>query len=216
VMSGQLDLADAAVRVAADIPRMAGDVSTMEAFQAMRQLRNREAGALVGPVLSGEVPCVAVTSTIVAWLVEATLATRNDQEAVAHEALFRALDLAAPRHCVRLMRETSSEAVEAMTFGRGRFGQHEAFVEKVLATSDVVDHSGTRSAHDQAGIVAMLTPRELSLLQDLPSLMTVAEIAKARAVSPNTVKTQLRSLFGKLGVSTRREAVTAGRRQGLI
>ena len=46
--------------------------------------------------------------------------------------------------------------------------------------------------------------------------MTVAEIAKARAVSPNTVKTQLRSLFAKLGVGTRREAVTAGRRQGLI
>ena len=47
--------------------------------------------------------------------------------------------------------------------------------------------------------MATLTPRELSLLQDLPSLMTVAEIAQARAVSPNTVKTQLRSLFTKLG-----------------
>ena len=73
-----------------------------------------------------------------------------------------------------------------------------------------------RGAQDTLGIVATLTPRELSLLQDLPSLMTVAEIAQARAVSPNTVKTQLRSLFAKLGVGTRREAVTAGRRQGLI
>ena len=32
------------------------------------------------------------------------------------------------------MRETSPEVVEAMTFGRGRFGHHEEFVEKALAT----------------------------------------------------------------------------------
>ena len=127
-----------------------------------------------------------------------------------------ALDLAAPQHCVRMMRETSREVVDAMTFGRGRFGQHEAFVERALASGDPADQNGTRNAHDANGIVAALTPRELSLLRDLPSLMTVAELAKARAVSPNTVKTQLRSLFAKFGVGTRREAVTAGRRQGLI
>ena len=114
------------------------------------------------------------------------------------------------------MRETSPEVIEAMTFGRGRFGHHEEFVEKALATGDVAETGGGRQAHDTNGIVALLTPRELSLLQDLPSLMTVAEIAQARAVSPNTVKTQLRSLFNKLGVSTRRGAVTAGRHQGLI
>jgi LuxR family maltose regulon positive regulatory protein len=188
----------------------------MDATKAMGQQHDREARALVAPVLSGEVPCVAVTATIIAWLVEATLAIRNGQGAVAHDALLRALDLAAPRGCVRLMRETSPEVVEAMTFGRGRFGLHEEFVEKALATGDVSEAGGGRNAHDTKGIVAVLTPRELSLLQDLPSLMTVAEIAHARAVSPNTVKTQLRSLFNKLGVSTRRGAVTAGRHQGLI
>ena len=215
VLSGQLDLADAARRIAAAIPGMTGDALVMEGYQAMRQLRDRDARALVGPVLRGEVPCAAVTSTITAWLVEATMVIRNDQHAVAHEALLRALDLAAPRHCVWLMRETSTEVVDAMTFGRGRFGQHEEFVGRALATGVPADQNGSRSAHDANGIVAALTPRELSLLQDLPSLMTVAEIAKARAVSPNTVKTQLRSLFAKLGVGTRREAVTVGRRQGL-
>ena len=216
LLSGQYDLADVAVVVAARIPGMAGDALTMDATKAMGQQHDREARALVAPVLSGEVPCVAVTATIIAWLVEATLAIRNGQGAVAHDALLRALDLAAPRGCVRLMRETSPEVVEAMTFGRGRFGLHEEFVEKALATGDVSEAGGGRNAHDTKGIVAVLTPRELSLLQDLPSLMTVAEIAHARAVSPNTVKTQLRSLFNKLGVSTRRGAVTAGRHQGLI
>jgi LuxR family maltose regulon positive regulatory protein len=216
LLSGQLDLADLTVRVAERIPGMAGDALTMQASRAKRQHHDREARALVAPVLGGEVPCVAVTASVVAWLVEATVAIRNDQHAVAHDALLRALDLGAPRACVRLMRETSPEVVEAMSLGRGRFGHHEAFVEKALATSETLEPNGGRNAHDTHGVTATLTPRELSLLRDLPSLMTVAEIAQARAVSPNTVKTQLRSLFNKLGVRTRREAVSAGRRQGLI
>ena len=61
-----------------------------------------------------------------------------------------------------------------------------------------------------------LSARELSLLRELPSLLTVAEIAEARAVSRNTVKTQLRSLFQKLGVGSRRDAVAAARRLGLL
>ncbi|HEU4330006.1 MAG TPA: AAA family ATPase [Lapillicoccus sp.] len=215
VLSAQLDLADAALRVTERVPGMAGDALTMQAYQAMRQLHDREARTFLGPVLSGEVPCVAVTSTITAWLIDATLALRNDQPAVAHEALLRALDLAAPRLCIRLMGEVSPEVIDALSRGRGRFGPHEAFVEKVLA-GDHGTHPKARGGQGGTGIVAALTPRELSLLQDLPSLMTVAEIARARAVSPNTVKTQLRSLFNKLGVGTRREAVAAGRRRGLI
>jgi LuxR family maltose regulon positive regulatory protein len=113
------------------------------------------------------------------------------------------------------MRDASVEVIDALTFGRGRFGSHEAFVETVLAGENT-GHPGPHGGQDGSTIGATLTPRELSLLQDLPSLMTVAEIARARAVSPNTVKTQLRSLFNKLGVGTRREAVTEGRRRGLI
>ena len=44
----------------------------MDATKAMRQQHGRQARALVAPVLSGEVPCVAVTATIIAWLVEVT------------------------------------------------------------------------------------------------------------------------------------------------
>ena len=47
VQSGQLDLADVTRHVAAGIPGMTGDAVVMEAYQAMRLLRNREARALV-------------------------------------------------------------------------------------------------------------------------------------------------------------------------
>jgi LuxR family transcriptional regulator, maltose regulon positive regulatory protein len=47
-------------------------------------------------------------------------------------------------------------------------------------------------------------------------LLSLPEIAAARAVSVNTVKTHLRSIYRKLGVEGRRAAVEIGRRRGLL
>jgi LuxR family maltose regulon positive regulatory protein len=52
-----------------------------------------------------------------------------------------------------------------------------------------------------------LTPRETEVARRLPTGATLAEIAGDLSVSPNTVKTQLRSLYRKLGVTTRQEAL---------
>ncbi|MQA73624.1 MAG: hypothetical protein GEU88_04605 [Solirubrobacterales bacterium] len=61
-----------------------------------------------------------------------------------------------------------------------------------------------------------LTPAELRLLRYLPTHLTFREIAARLVVSTNTVKTQARSLYGKLGVSSRAEAVTSARTTGLL
>jgi DNA-binding CsgD family transcriptional regulator len=58
---------------------------------------------------------------------------------------------------------------------------------------------------------AGLTERESEILALLPTGMTNAEIAAHLYVSVNTVKTQLRALFAKLGVRNRVEAVAAAR-----
>lgn len=52
-----------------------------------------------------------------------------------------------------------------------------------------------------------LTTAELRLLSLLPSHLTLAEIAERFYVSRNTVKTQAISIYRKLGVSTRGEAI---------
>ena len=52
-----------------------------------------------------------------------------------------------------------------------------------------------------------LTTAELRLLSVLPSHLTLAEIAERFYVSRNTVKTQAISIYRKLGVSTRGEAI---------
>lgn len=57
-----------------------------------------------------------------------------------------------------------------------------------------------------------LTARERAVLAALLSGRTIAAIAASQFVSVNTVKTQLRSLYRKLGVRNRTDAVAAARR----
>ena len=61
-----------------------------------------------------------------------------------------------------------------------------------------------------------LTKAELRLLAFLPSHLSFREIAEELVVSPNTVKTQARSIYQKLGVSSRAEAVATARTAGLV
>jgi LuxR family maltose regulon positive regulatory protein len=61
-----------------------------------------------------------------------------------------------------------------------------------------------------------LTTAELRVLRLLPSHMSFREIGERLQVSPNTVKTQARSVYRKLNVSRRSGAVSRGRSAGLI
>ena len=57
-----------------------------------------------------------------------------------------------------------------------------------------------------------LTTRERVVLSHLSEHMTLEDLASQLWVTRNTVKTQVRSLYRKLGVSTRAEAIAlAGR-----
>ena len=61
-----------------------------------------------------------------------------------------------------------------------------------------------------------LTDREMEILQCLPTRMSTTEIAESFRISPNTVKTHLRSIYSKLGVRSRNEAILEGVRCSLI
>ena len=72
----------------------------------------------------------------------------------------------------------------------------------------------------RAAVVAhpavLLSDRELEVLALLPSLLSAREIADEFTVSVNTVKSHIRSIYAKLGVSSRREAVVHARASGLL
>ena len=59
----------------------------------------------------------------------------------------------------------------------------------------------------QRGLIEPLSRQEQRVLQLLVAGRTYAEMAQALIVSPNTVKTQISSIYRKLGVSRRAEAI---------
>ncbi|WP_423920218.1 LuxR C-terminal-related transcriptional regulator [Frigoribacterium sp. 2-23] len=61
-----------------------------------------------------------------------------------------------------------------------------------------------------------LSDREAVVLRRLASDLSLPEVSRELHVSVNTVKTQLRSIYRKLGVSGRREAVDVAHKRGLI
>ena len=61
-----------------------------------------------------------------------------------------------------------------------------------------------------------LTSRELDVLTLVADGRSNRDIASVLAISDHTVKFHLASIFGKLGVSTRTEAVQRGLRLGVI
>jgi len=61
-----------------------------------------------------------------------------------------------------------------------------------------------------------LTTAELRLLPLLPSYLTFREIGERLYLSPNTIKSQTISIYRKLGVSSRSEAVHHAQRLGLL
>ena len=61
-----------------------------------------------------------------------------------------------------------------------------------------------------------LTQRERVILAHLALPLTLGEIASSLYVTRNTVKSQVRSIYMKLGVADRRAALTVGRAWGLV
>ncbi len=157
------------------------------------------------PVLNGSAPCVVATTAVHAWLLEAVLAERSGNTYRSHEAVARALEAAAPREILRPFRDAGETVRTLIARGTGRFGRHEAFAARLLTALPV-----------PSAAPAALTASEQRLLLELPSMRTTEEIAAALHVSPNTVKTHLRGIYRKLGVRSRRDAITAARRRGLL
>ena len=172
------------------------EVATGRAEQALARLRTVTRGTD-----RAWTPFVVVE----AHLLAARLALGHSDEYVAVEHVRAALDLVADHGAPRPLLESVGALRDLLVRNVGRWGRHEALVADVLARSPV-----------RRGPGVVLTRRELELLRELPNLNTVADIAESLHVSTNTVKTHLRGVYRKLGVSTRREAVSEARRVGLL
>lgn len=114
---------------------------------------------------------------------------------VSHHTALAVARAASTGDIRRLIASTPRQLVEAV---RSRLGERSA-----LQFDRSVDGLELRDVPNRSA----LTGSELRVLYALPLHRTVAELAAQFHVSPNTIKSQLKSLYRKLGCSTRNEAI---------
>jgi LuxR family maltose regulon positive regulatory protein len=189
-----------------------GESRFLRASLHERLRRRAAARQVLAPVLRGELAANVPSTTAAAWVLEAAMADADREPVRAHHALEQALSWTAPNEAVRPFVDAPPSVRGLLAANAGRFGRWDGFVEELLrllpAGESEVESPGPPSEP--------LTSRELELLRDLPSMMSLEQIATARAISVNTAKSHLRALYRKLGASSRRDAVAAARRRGLL
>ncbi len=131
----------------------------------------------------------------------------------AAEFLDQALALAEPDDACRAFLDAGQPVRSAITVLIPPTSRSAAFAGRILERFDT---QLPRCEGPQAHAEVPLTDSELAVLRFLPSHMTNQEIAEALFLSINTVKTHLRSVYRKLGVASRREAIARGRRLELV
>ncbi len=81
---------------------------------------------------------------------------------------------------------------------------------------DFLIRPSVRTLSDAEPLIEPLTGREVEVLQLISQGLANKQIALELTISEHTVKFHLSSLYAKLGVSSRTEAVRAGMQRGLI
>jgi LuxR family maltose regulon positive regulatory protein len=130
----------------------------------------------------------------------------------ADEALCRAIDLGRPEGYIRPFVEEAAQILPLLRV--------------VCATrpdpylTQLIDHAErvvpTAAANGPGTMLEPLTTREREVLGYLPSHLTVPDIASRIYISPNTVKSHLKSIYRKMGAGSRGDAVTIAVSRGLL
>jgi LuxR family transcriptional regulator, maltose regulon positive regulatory protein len=178
-----------------------GDLTYLRAAAALQVGTEQE--VVLAPLLEGvELPLVRWL-TGAAWILECQRTLRIGNRRLARDALRHALTHAERSGVVRPLVNAPSEVADLIAREVGGLGGADGLAREVLAL---------RARLESGGLAApALTAREAAVLDLLPSLLSLDEIAARLCVSTNTVKTHLTAIYAKLGVRSRRDAVARGR-----
>jgi len=189
-----------------------GDIAVLRSRLLLAEADFAGALTAIGPCLDDK--AAAVTPQIkIAALVTAAIASRRQGDAgTAADQLGRALALAEPDQAYRVFLDAGQALRSAITVLIPPTSRSASFAVRILERFDTQLHRA-RAAPRQA---EALTQSEVAVLRFLPSQMTNQEIAEALFLSINTVKTHLRSVYRKLDVTSRRQAIARGRQLELL
>jgi LuxR family maltose regulon positive regulatory protein len=158
-----------------------------------------------------------LATRISGWTLECARLLRDGASSRAYEALAKALQLAsAPR--IRRPFHEAPAAVRQLLVQDPRLAAEHAWVLQIgarAATRGGEAPSGGATEVPRAP-VENLTEKELEVLGHLSDMLSTEEIAAAMYISVNTVRTHVRNILRKLGVSRRNAAVRLARELELI
>lgn len=181
-----------------------GELLLMDAWSHLRAGRADAARTAVGALADGSLGALVPYTPVEVHLVRTEAALQQGDRATARVELAAALAGGAAFEVVRpfllagpMTRDLLASDPPAGTNGR--------FAGRLAAL-----------ARARADVPAALSERELAVLTLLPSLLSAREIADELTVSVNTVKSHIRSIYAKLGVSTRRDAIRRAHELGLF
>ncbi len=189
-----------------------GEIRTAVAALRLAGDDPRAVTVTLAPVLDGSAPVGWPTWLMHAFLLEAIARDALGDHAAAASALERALDLAeSDGSILAFLLHPAQALLERQARQRTT---HSALVAQILDRL-----AGNRKALPPAWPRPPLEPlskAEIRVLRYLPTYLSAPEIASELSVSTSTVKTHLRSLYAKLGVHSRSEAVESARALGLL
>jgi LuxR family transcriptional regulator, maltose regulon positive regulatory protein len=177
-----------------------------------------EAIALLGRLHGAAVAGGRRTTALDVAVLQAVAATAGGHQAAARDEMERAVQSAAAEGEVRAFSRHGALVVPLLE-SLAASGDPSAFARTVLQACRRSAATGAVPApagREQPGLAEPLSARELEVLRLLASDLDGPDIARHLFVSLNTVRTHTKSIYTKLGVNSRRAAVTRGRELGLL
>jgi LuxR family transcriptional regulator, maltose regulon positive regulatory protein len=210
LVSGEPERARATLAAMPGESGLAGEVAICQARLLMAEDDDKGALKLLEPVMSSS-PGGPVTTRLSALLAAVIAHRRLSQATEAAERLEEALALAEPDDQSGPFIAAGPPIRSALTVLITPASRCAGFAGRIL---DRFDGRLPHTASQPSG--TPLTESELAVLRFLPSHMTNQEIAESLFLSINTIKTHLSSVYRKLGVTSRRQAIAQGRRLDLL
>ena len=137
----------------------------------------------------------------------------------AFDAIERALALGEPEQFTRTFLDLDVPMAELLR-DLERQRRSSAYLKRLLAVFAEEPQAAARRDLTAQYVrwhgITPLTQRELQLLLVMEQRLTVNEMAEQLVISPNTVKKHVSSIYTKLGVNNRRQAVAKARDVGLL
>ncbi len=171
------------------------------------------ANGTLSPVVDGTLPTTDLDTLIQAWLLHAVASHALDAPDQVTASLGQAIDLAEPEEHRRAFLDAGAPARVLLARYRDWVDASWPFLDELAQTS--LDPAPA-AVPPMPALIVPLSQRERAVLRYLPTMLTFVEIGSELYISVNTTKSHVRSIYRKLGVVGRRDAVRRARQLQLL